>query len=107
MAELKFEIVKEFGVLSQSPSGWTKELNLVSWNDREPKYDIREWAPEHTKMGKGVTISADEIILLRDLLNEGRKACENAWIFLKSLKRFSRASCRALQSGCRSAAPGT
>lgn len=63
MAELKFEIVKEFGVLSQSPSGWTKELNLVSWNDREPKYDIREWAPEHTKMGKGVTISADEIIL--------------------------------------------
>lgn len=70
MAELKFEIVKEFGVMSQSPSGWTKELNLVSWNDREPKYDIREWAPGHTKMGKGVTISADEIILLRDLLNE-------------------------------------
>ena len=55
MAELKFEIVKEFGVLSQSPSGWTKELNLVSWNDRAPKYDIREWAPDHTKMGKGVT----------------------------------------------------
>ena len=70
LAELKFEIVKECGVLSQSPSGWTKELNLVSWNDREPKYDIREWAPEHTKMGKGVTMSADEIILLRDLLNE-------------------------------------
>ena len=62
MAELKYEIVKKFGVLSQSPSGWTKELNLISWNDRCPKYDIREWAPDHTKMGKGVTISPDEII---------------------------------------------
>ncbi|HIZ20040.1 MAG TPA: YdbC family protein [Firmicutes bacterium] len=70
MAELKYEIVKSLGVLSESPSGWTKELNLVSWNGREPKYDIREWAPEHTKMGKGVTMSGDEVILLRDLLNE-------------------------------------
>lgn len=70
MAELKYEIVKNLGVLSQSPSGWTKELNLVSWNDREPKYDIREWAPEHKKMGKGVTMTGDEVILLRDLLNE-------------------------------------
>lgn len=70
MAELKYEIVKNLGVLSQSPSGWTKELNLVSWNEREPKYDIREWAPEHKKMGKGVTMTGDEIILLRDLLNE-------------------------------------
>lgn len=70
MAELKYEVVKTFGVLSESPSGWTKELNLVSWNGREPKYDIREWAPEHTKMGKGVTMTGDEIILLRDLLNE-------------------------------------
>jgi len=70
MAELKYEITKSLGELSQSPSGWTKELNLVSWNDRDPKYDIREWAPEHNKMGKGVTLTADEIILLRDLLNE-------------------------------------
>ena len=62
--------LKSLGVLSESPSGWTKELNLVSWNGREPKYDIREWAPEHTKMGKGVTMSGDEVILLRDLLNE-------------------------------------
>jgi len=70
MAELKYEITKSLGELSQSPSGWTKELNMVSWNDRDPKYDIREWAPEHNKMGKGVTLTADEIILLRDLLNE-------------------------------------
>ncbi len=70
MAELKYEIVKTIGVLSESPSGWTKELNLVSWNDRAPKYDVRDWAPEHAKMGKGVTLTQDEVILLRDLLNE-------------------------------------
>ena len=70
MAELKYEIKKECGILSQSPTGWTKEINLVSWNDRDPKYDIRDWAPDHAKMRKGVTLSPDEIILLRDLLNE-------------------------------------
>lgn len=70
MAELKYEIVKELGVLSESPTGWRKEINLVSWNDREPKYDVRDWAPDRTKMGKGVTLTADEVILLRDLLGE-------------------------------------
>ena len=70
MPELKYEIVKNCGVLSESSKGWTKEVNLISWNDRAPKYDIREWSPDHTKMGQGVTFSADEIILLRDLLNE-------------------------------------
>ena len=68
MPELKYEIIQTCGVLSQAPSGWTKELNLISWNDRAPKYDIREWSPDHSKMGKGVTISPDEMILLRDLL---------------------------------------
>ncbi len=70
MAELKYEVVKELGVLSESPTGWRKEINLVSWNDREPKYDIRDWAPDRAKMGKGVTLTADEVILLRDLLSE-------------------------------------
>ena len=70
MAELKFEVVKELGVLSESPTGWRKEINLVSWNDRDPKYDIRDWAPDRAKMGKGVTLTADEVILLRDLLGE-------------------------------------
>ena len=70
MAEIKFEIVKECGVLSQSPSGWAKEINLVSWNDNAPKYDIRDWAPAHAKASKGITLTADEMILLRDLLNE-------------------------------------
>ena len=68
MADIKFEITKHIGVLSESAKGWTKELNLVSWNDRDPKYDIREWAPEHAKMGKGVTLSDAEIAELKRLL---------------------------------------
>lgn len=68
MAELKYEIVEHLGVISESAKGWTKELNLVSWNDREPKYDIRDWAPEHAKMGKGITLSADEAASLKEIL---------------------------------------
>lgn len=67
--EIKFEIVKEIGVLSESAKGWTKELNLVSWNGAEAKYDLRDWAPEHEKMGKGVTLTADEAEKLKELLN--------------------------------------
>jgi hypothetical protein len=70
MAEIKYEITEELAVLSESARGWTKEVNLVSWNDREPKLDIREWSPEHERMGKGVTISKEEAKLLRDVLNK-------------------------------------
>lgn len=49
MAGIKFEIVENIAVLAESPSGWTKEVNLISWNDREPKYDIRDWSPDHEK----------------------------------------------------------
>ncbi|NHN34828.1 YdbC family protein [Paenibacillus agricola] len=69
MAELKFEITQNIGILSEGAKGWSKEINLISWNDRDPKYDIREWSPEHDKMGKGVTLSKEEIVALRDLLN--------------------------------------
>lgn len=69
LGEIKYDIVESLGILSESQRGWTKELNLISWNDREPKYDIREWAPGREKMGKGVTLSKDEIIALRDILN--------------------------------------
>ncbi|MDR2753139.1 MAG: YdbC family protein [Oscillospiraceae bacterium] len=68
MAEFTYEIVEELGVLSETTRGWTKELNLISWNGREPKYDIREWAPAHEKMGKGVTLSGDEAAELKRLL---------------------------------------
>ncbi len=70
MAEFKFEITQSFGVISESSKGWTKELNLVSWNDREPKYDIREWSPDHQKMGKGVTLSDIEMEKLKQLLED-------------------------------------
>ena len=69
MSEIKYEIVKQIGVLSTAASGWAKELNLISWNDREPKYDLRDWSADHAKMGKGVTLSKDELIALRELLN--------------------------------------
>ena len=70
MAGIKYDIVKEVGVVSENSSGWTKEINLISWNDRAPKYDIRDWAPGHEKMGKGVTLSADELRELKRILNE-------------------------------------
>ncbi len=69
MSEIKYEIIKRIGVLSTSASGWSKEVNLISWNDREPKYDIREWSADHEKMGKGVTLSKEELLALKALLN--------------------------------------
>jgi hypothetical protein len=68
MDEIKFEIVKHIGVLSESTRGWKKELNIVKWNDKEPKYDIRDWAPEYAKMGKGVTLTKEEIIEIQKLI---------------------------------------
>ena len=67
MAELKFEIVEKLGVLSEAANGWTKEINLVSWNEREPVYDIRTWSPDHERMGKGITLARDEMMALKDL----------------------------------------
>lgn len=69
MADIKYEIVKNIGMLSKAGSGWAKELNLVSWNDREPKYDLRDWSAGHEKMGKGVTLTKEELLALRELLN--------------------------------------
>lgn len=70
MSEIKYEIIKTIGVLSKSASGWMKEVNLISWNDREPKYDIRDWSADHSKMGKGVTLSKEELSALKELLNK-------------------------------------
>ena len=66
--ELKYEIINEIGVISTSTSGWNLELNRVSWNGKEPKYDLRSWSPDHSKMGKGVTLSEEDIISLSALL---------------------------------------
>jgi len=72
MADIKFEIKKEIAVLSENAKGWRKELNLVSWNDGTPKYDIREWSPDHERMGKGVTLNEEEFMSLKEaLMDEG------------------------------------
>jgi hypothetical protein len=70
MANFEYEIIEELGVLSTNQSGWTKELNLISWNGRPPKFDIRDWSPDHEKMGKGLTFSNEELQALQELINE-------------------------------------
>lgn len=70
MADIKYEIKEEIGVLSENAKGWKKELNLISWNDGEPKYDVRDWSPDHEKMGKGITLSKEEAKQLYILLSQ-------------------------------------
>ncbi|MGY4798129.1 YdbC family protein [Lysinibacillus fusiformis] len=69
MPEIKFEIKEHIAVLSESVKGWRKELNLISWNGSAPKYDLRDWSPNHEKMGKGITLSLEEVQKLKDILN--------------------------------------
>ena len=69
MAEIKFEIIEQLGVLSEGTKGWKKELNLISWGERDAKYDLRDWDENHEKMTKGLTFTTEEIIKLRDILN--------------------------------------
>jgi len=68
--EIKFEIKETIGVISEKTNGWRKEINLVSWNGAEPKYDIREWSPEHDKMSKGLTMTREEVQVLASLLSD-------------------------------------
>lgn len=70
MAEFNYKIISNIGSLSESQKGWKKEFNLISWNDKEAKYDIREWSPDGSKMGKGVTLSKEEVIALKELLKD-------------------------------------
>ncbi|MBQ4498279.1 MAG: YdbC family protein [Spirochaetaceae bacterium] len=67
--DFTFKITESFGVLSESKAGWKTELNMVSWGDRPAKYDIRSWSPDHQKMGKGVTMTKEELSALKSLLN--------------------------------------
>lgn len=70
MAEFKYEITEQIGTLSANSNGWSREVNMVSWNDREPKLDIRDWAPNNEKMGKGVSLSREEAKALKEILNQ-------------------------------------
>lgn len=70
MAEFKYEITERIAVLSTNARGWGRQLNMISWNDHEPKYDIRDWSPDGSKMSKGISLSHDEMAVLKDILNE-------------------------------------
>ena len=67
--DIKFEIINELGVVSEGNKGWRKELNRISWNGGEPKYDIRDWATNHEKMGKGITLTEQELRKLKELID--------------------------------------
>ncbi|TJX65225.1 hypothetical protein E8P77_10780 [Soehngenia saccharolytica] len=67
--KLKFEIINNLGTISEKSKGWKKELNRVSWNGQEPKYDIRSWDSDHIRMGKGITLSESELRKLKELID--------------------------------------
>lgn len=68
--DFSFEIVENLGIVSEGKGGWKLELNLISWGGRPAKYDLRSWSPDHQKMGKGSTLSKEELVALKDLLNK-------------------------------------
>lgn len=70
MAELKYEIQEEIAAISEPIGGWQKELNLISWNEKPAKYDIRSWTADHSRMGKGITLTEDELLELKKILDE-------------------------------------
>ena len=59
--DFEYEVVNSIGVLARYNSGWTKEINMVAWNGKDPKFDIRDWNPEHSQMSRGVTLYEDEL----------------------------------------------
>lgn len=69
MNQINYEIKEHIGIISESKNGWTKELNLVSWNDNDPKYDIRDWDPKHEKMSRGITLTEEEAYELSIMLS--------------------------------------
>lgn len=70
MADLKYEILEKFGVLSTSKSGWNLELNFVQWGEAKPKFDLRSWSADHSKMGKGLTLTHDDLVNLNKLTEQ-------------------------------------
>ena len=70
MADLKCEITRHLGIVKEKNGGWNKELNLVRWSGGSPKYDIRDWSGDHTKMSKGITLTEEELISLYDLIDK-------------------------------------
>ncbi|MDD4494742.1 MAG: PC4/YdbC family ssDNA-binding protein [Eubacteriales bacterium] len=69
MSDLKYDIIRNIGLLGQGSKGWKKEVNIISWNDRKPKLDIRDWDENHDKMGRGITLHSQEVENLKGILN--------------------------------------
>ena len=76
--ELKFEIINSVGTISEQSSGWKKELNRISWNGGEPKYDLRDWSPDHEKMGKGITLTEEELRTLKEIIDNEINLIDNS-----------------------------
>ena len=70
MAEIKYEIVERIAVLGERPRGWERQLNLISWNEGEPMYDIRDWSPDGSRMAKGISLTEDELKTLKGILDD-------------------------------------
>lgn len=70
MAEFTYEITERIAVLSTNARGWERQLNLISWNGNPAKYDIRDWSPDGSRMAKGISLSREELLALKDILNE-------------------------------------
>ena len=70
MAEIKYEVVQRIAVLSQRPRGWERQLNMVSWNGNPPKYDIRDWSPDGSRMAKGISLTEEELKTLKGILDD-------------------------------------
>lgn len=72
MKEVTFEIVEQIGVIEHNENHWNKELNIVKWNDREPRFDIRDWNADHTQMSRGITLTVEQFLNLMKIVNEWR-----------------------------------
>ena len=69
MADFKFDIKNTLGTISENAKGWKREVNLMTWNNKKAKVDIREWDEKHEQMGKGITLNKEELQGLKDILN--------------------------------------
>ena len=76
--ESRFEIMEHIGVLSAYKTGWKREINIVSWNGNAPKYDIRDWDPDHERMSRGITLSEKEMGRVRQMLDERDRSPKEA-----------------------------
>ena len=70
MAEFTYEVTERIAVLSTNARCWERQLNMVSWNGNPPKYDIRDWSPDGSRMAKGISLTEEELKTLKDILND-------------------------------------